>query len=120
MASVRIDGASLCIDLSQIDKLLGLHGSFTIPLANVTGASTTKPPAFWSALKILGTNLPWGKMAGSFLYHGETVFFDYRGTEAAVLVVDLSESRYRHLFIHVDEPDTPAWAAERIQTARSA
>jgi hypothetical protein len=119
MATVRIDGSSVRVDLSRVDKILGLHGSFTIPLANLTGASTTKPPAFWSALKILGTNLPWGKMAGSFLYHSETVFFDYRGTEDAVLVIDLSESRYRHLFIHVDEPDTPANAAERIQAARS-
>ncbi len=59
------------------------------------------------------------KMAGMFLYHGDVVFFDY-GREDAVLVVDLTGSRYKHLFVHVDEPDTPAAAAERIQAAIAA
>jgi hypothetical protein len=120
MATVRIDGTTLHVDLSHIDKVLALHGSFAIPLANITGVSTTKPPGYWSSIKLLGTDLPWGKMAGSFLHHDEMVFFDYRGTEATVLVIDLSESRYRHLFIHVDEPDTPTAAAERILAAMSA
>lgn len=119
MATVRIDGETLHVDLSPIDKILALHGSFAIPLANVTGASTTKPPGFWSSLKILGTDLPWGKMAGSFLHHGESVFYDYQGIDTAVLVVDVSGSRYRHLFIHVDAPDTPAAAAERIARAKA-
>src|ERR1035437_10855150 len=80
MASVRIDGDTLHIEFSGWDKLWAVHGSFALPLANVAGATTEKPPSFWEALKIIGTGSIWPfKMAGTFLYHGEVVFFDYQG-----------------------------------------
>ncbi len=118
MAQVRIDNDTLIVELSGWEKLWAIHGSFRIPLASITAASTTKPPSFWESLKLIGTDAGSLKMAGSFLYHGETVFFDYHGDEN-VLVVDLVEnaSRYKHLFVHVDAPDTPDAAASRITGA---
>ncbi len=120
MATVRIDDDTLRIELSTLDKLLAVHGSFAIPLANVAGASATKPPSFWEALKLSGTNSPAPlpvKMAGAFLYHDETVFFDYQRDDS-VLVIDLKPgaSSYKHLFVHVDPPDTPEAAAGRVGT----
>ncbi len=124
MATVRIDGDTLHVELSGWDKIWAVHGSFAIPLANVAGASATKPPSFWEALKLFGTNSPAPlpvKMAGTFLYHGETVFFDYQ-REDNVLVIDLvpGASTYKHLFVHVDPPDTPQVAADRINAALAA
>ncbi|GEM_PF-1961507 len=116
MATVRVDGDTLNIELSGWDKLWAVHGSFAIPLENVAGATTEKLPSFWETLKIIGTGSVWPlKMAGTFLYHGEVVFFDYQ-REEQVLVIDLraGASSYKHLFVHVDEPDTPADAAQRI------
>ena len=121
MASIRIDGETLHIELSGWDKLWAVHGSFAIPLENVARASTEKPPSFWESLKIIGTAsippLPF-KMAGTFLYHGEVVFFDYQGDES-VLVIDLKPgaSSYKHIFVHVDQPDAPDAAAQRIGDA---
>jgi hypothetical protein len=117
MARVFVDGGLLHVELSPIDKLFAVHGSFAIPLVHVTGASTAKPPAFWESLKIIGTNWPWGKMAGSYLYHGESAFFDYHGDEAAILVVELASEGYKHLFIHVDPPGTPESVAASIHEA---
>jgi hypothetical protein len=108
MATIRIDGDTLRVELSGLDPLWAIHGSFAIPLQNVAGASTAKPPSFWSSLKLIGTNAPLLKMAGTFLYHGETVFFDYRGNEEGVLVIDLTGGTYRHLFVHVDDPEADA------------
>ena len=119
MAKVTIDGGTLRIELSDWDKLWAVHGSFALPLENVAGASTEKPPSFWESLRLLGTNSPWPfKLAGTFLYHGEVVFFDYQRDDR-VLVVDLEPgaSSYKHLFVHVDPPDTPADAARRITEA---
>jgi hypothetical protein len=116
MATVRIAGATLQIELEGLEVIWAVHGSFHIPLANVTRAGTTKPPSFWESLKLIGASIPPLKMAGTFLYHGDVVFFDY-GREDAVLVIDLENSRYKHLFVHVDAPDTPAAAAQRIQAA---
>jgi hypothetical protein len=117
MARVFIDGSSLHIELSTLDKVFSVHGSFSIPLVHVGGASTQKPPGFWESLKVIGTNWPWGLMAGSYLYHGGAAFFDFHGNEAAVLVVDLVSEHYKHLYIHVDEPDTAQAAAARITAA---
>jgi hypothetical protein len=122
MATVKIDGDTFRVELSTWDKVWSVHGSFAIPLANVTGASVDKPPSFWESLKLIGTNSPWPfKMAGTFLYHGETVFFDYQRDDN-VLVIDLKQgaSPYKHLFVHVDDPDTPDAAARRINGALAA
>ncbi len=118
MAQVRIDNDTLVVELTGWDKFWAVHGSFRIPLASVAGASTTKPPSFWKSLKLIGTNAGALKMAGSYLYHGEVVFFDYQGDEN-VLVIDLAEgaSKYTHLFVHVDAPDTPEAAASGITLA---
>ena len=116
MATVLIDGDTLHVELKGLEVFWAVHGSFHIPLANVTGAGTTKPPSFWESLKLIGTGAGSLKMAGTFLYHGDVVFFDYAGTEE-VLVVDLTGGRYKHLFVHVDAPDTPEAAAQRIQAA---
>jgi hypothetical protein len=121
MATVRIEGDALRVELSGWDKVWAVHGSFTIPLANIAGASVEKPPGFWESLKLIGTASPWPfKMAGTFLYHGETVFFDYQRDDN-VLVIDLQPgvSSYKHLFVHVDPPDTPEAAAQRITEAGS-
>ncbi|HEX3465908.1 MAG TPA: hypothetical protein VHS78_17810 [Candidatus Elarobacter sp.] len=119
MATVSTEGGSLRIEFTTWEKVLAVHGSFTIPLENVAGASVEKPPGFWDVLKVIGTDSPWPfKMAGTFLYHGEVVFFDYQ-REDAVLVIDLKPgaSNFKHIFVHVDEPDTPADAAARVLAA---
>jgi hypothetical protein len=121
MATVRIEDRTLHVELHGWDVLWAVHGSFAIPLENVAGATTEKPPGFFESIKLIGTGSIWPlpvKLAGTFLYHGEVVFFDYQAEEQ-VLVVDLKPgaSRYKHLFVHVDEPDTPAEAAARIEAA---
>lgn len=120
MATVRVDADTLNVELSRMDVFVWtIHGSFHIPLANVSGAGTDKPPSFWESLKLLGSNVPGFKMGGTFVYHGEVVFFDY-GRDDAVLVVDLVNNNYKHLFVHVDAPDTPEAAAKRINDALAA
>jgi hypothetical protein len=119
MAKVRVDGDTLLVELGGMEVFWAVHGSFRIPVASVTGAGTTQPPSFWESLKLIGSNLPSLLMAGTFLYHGDVVFFDYSGKDE-ILVVDLTGSRYKHLFVHVDPPDTPEAAAQRIQAALAA
>jgi len=118
MATARIDGETLHVELKGADVLWAVHGSFAIPVANIRAASADRPPGFWDALKIIGTNAGRLKMAGTFVYHGELVFFDYTGNDD-VLVLDLVQgaSRYRHLFVGIDPPDTPRDAVARINAA---
>ena len=106
----------LHVELKGAEALWAVHGSFHIPLVNVTHAGTDKPPSFWESLRLIGVNAGWLKMAGTFLYHGELCFFDYAGYEH-VLVVDVTESNFKHLFVALDAPDTPETAARRINAA---
>ena len=120
MATVRIEDRTLIVELKGTEVLWACHGSFRIPLEHVKGAGTAKPPSFWESLKLIGTGAGKLKMAGTFLYHGEVVFFDYQGDES-VLVIDLKPgtSSYKHIFVHVDPPETPEAAAQRIDDALS-
>lgn len=116
MATVRIQDDTLHVELKGAEVLWAAHGSFHVPLENVKGAGIDKPPSFWESLKLIGTGAGKLKMAGTFLYHAEVVFFDYAGDER-VLVIDLAESNYKHLFVAVDAPDTAEAAAQRITQA---
>ena len=121
MATVRIANHTVYVDLYNWDKMWSVHGSFAIPFDNIAGASTEKPPSFWESLKLIGTASPLPYiMAGTFLYHGECVFFDYQ-REDALLVIDLKQgtSNYKHLFVHVDEPERPEAVAKDINAALS-
>lgn len=122
MATIRIADGVLHVELSTRDKIMSVHGSFAIPLENIAGASAEKPPGFWESMKLLGTNSPLPlKLAGTYLYHGECVFFDYQRDDA-VLVIDLKQgaSNYKHLFVHIDEPETPQAVASAINAALGA
>ena len=118
MATIRTDDDTLHVELRGAEALWAFHGSFAIPLANVRAATTEKPPSFWAALRLFGTGAYPFKLAGTYLYHGEVVFFDY-GREDEVLVIDLAAgaSSYKHLFVAITAPDTPSEAAARIEAA---
>lgn len=116
MATITIDDDTLRIELRALESLWAFHGSFSVPLANVSGASAQTPPGLFEAVRLAGTGAGRLKTAGTFLYHGEVVFCDYAGT-GEVLAVDLADGAYRHLFVSVAAPDTPAAAAARILAA---
>jgi len=120
MATIRVDGATLHVDLSAWERICAAHGSFAIPLATVAGASDAASPGWWSAWPVIGTHAPFWMMAGTFLYRGELVFFAFGGGHR-MLAIDLvpGTSRYAHLFVRVDYPDTPHAAAARIEEARA-
>ncbi len=119
MASVRVENDQLQVELKGWDMVWALHGSFTILLANIARASTAKPPAFWSSMKLLGTAAPGLKMAGTALYHGEVIFIDYRGNEDQVLVIDCTGGTYKHVFVHVDDPERDATSINAALAAQA-
>ena len=104
MATLRIEDEMLHVELKGAEALWAVHGSFHIPLASVARAGTDKPPSFWESLKLIGTGAGRLKMAGTFLYHGEVCFFDYAGDER-VLVIDVTDSNFKHLFVAIDAPE---------------
>lgn len=106
MADIRIEGDTLVVDITGLDKLWALKSSLTIPLANVRGATSdpgiVREP---KGLRAPGTHLPGVITAGTFHIDGEKVFWDVHDAAKAV-VIELADERYARLVVQVDDPRT--------------
>ncbi|MGK5685148.1 hypothetical protein [Actinoplanes sp. URMC 104] len=104
MADVRIDGDTLVVEISGLDRLWALKSSLSIPLSNVRGA--TVDPGIVNERKGLrapGTHVPGVITAGTFHLDGERVFWDVKDPARAV-VIELRDERYARLVVQVDDP----------------
>jgi hypothetical protein len=55
----------------------------------------------------MGHRRAWPFAAGSFLYHGELVFWDVRHPEQTI-IVSLAHERYKKLIVEVENPTAAA------------
>ncbi len=108
MAHVKIEGDTLTINLSLIDRMLAFHGSFHIPLAHVTNAYVSDLEDLELQYKLEGTN--WGliKSAGVFANPQGLIFADVGHGDC--LVLETQGERYPHIAVQV--PDANAVAHE--------
>ena len=86
-----------------------------IPLADIVGVETNPEQVgkWWHGIKLMGTDVPGLFAAGTFLYHGELVFWDVRHPDHTI-VVSLAHELYKKLIVEVAEP---ASTAARLQSA---
>lgn len=113
MARIAIESNSVQIQLSTLDKVWSIHGSLTIPLAHVTLARVEDENG-WQHLwnKVIGTNAPGWKMAGTFFMPGGLAFLDYSSGENC-LVLETQHETYKYVIVQVDRDQNPdALAAE--------
>lgn len=106
MARVTIESNAVTVDLPTIDKVWAVHGSLHIPLAHVKLASVQDENGWdlmWS--KLIGTNAPGAKMAGTFFLDGGLAFLDF-GTGRNCLVLQTEHERYKLVIVQTDDdPD---------------
>ncbi|WFE34707.1 hypothetical protein [Micromonospora sp. WMMD975] len=104
MASVRIDGDDVVVEIEGMDRLWSLKSRLVIPLANVRGA-TADPgiAADPKGVRAPGTHLPGVITAGTFHQDGERVFWNIRDGARAV-VIELADERYARLVVEVADP----------------
>ncbi|WP_194821799.1 hypothetical protein [Micromonospora sp. S-DT3-3-22] len=104
MASVRIEGDDLVVEIEGMDRLWSLKSRLVIPLANVRGA-TADPgiAAEPKGLRAPGTSLPGVITAGTFHQDGERVFWNIRDGARAV-VIELADEHYARLVVEVVDP----------------
>jgi hypothetical protein len=113
MARISIESNRVAIVLSPMDKLWAIHGSLQIPLAHITLARVEDENG-WDHLwrKIVGTNAPGLKMAGTFFMDGGLAFLDY-GDGRNCLVLETQHERYKTVIIQTERDQDPdALAAE--------
>lgn len=113
MARIAIESNNLHVQLSPMDKVWAVHGSLVIPLAHVTLARVEDENG-WQHLwgKIIGTNAPGLKMAGTFFYPGGLAFLDYADGKNCV-VLETQHERFKHVIVQLDRDQNPdAFVAE--------
>ncbi|MEV4725726.1 hypothetical protein [Micromonospora humida] len=114
MASVRIDGDDLVVEIEGMDRLWSLKSRLVIPLANVRGA-TADPgiAAEPKGLRAPGTSLPGVITAGTFHQDGERVFWNIRDGARAV-VIELADEHYDRLVVEVVDPAATVALIEQV------
>jgi len=91
MATATIDGGVLHLELRRWDKFLAVHGSLHIPLEHITAARADTAPRVPVWTKLIGTNFPGWKAAGTFFTSDGLAFYDY-DAGSTCLVLDLSRA----------------------------
>lgn len=115
MVELEIANNNLVIHVKGADKLWAFRSTLEIPLAHIAGVRTDPAIAdgWWKGFRFPGTNLPGVIAAGTFYYHGKTVFWDVHHGENAI-ILDLHDERYDELIVEV--ADTGA-AVQMIRNA---
>jgi len=111
MVEVSVEADQVVFAVEGWDRLWALKTRLTIPAEHIRGVrrGTDVEMGLFDALKLAGTSIPGLFRAGTFLQHGELVFWDVRHRENSI-VVELEHERYRQLIMEVADPE----AAVRI------
>ena len=120
MAEVHIEGDTLHIDLSLADKILAVHGSMRIPLQHIAGITVADESA-WGMMwrKIIGTNAPGIKIAGTFFSGDGLVFCDFRDGKSC-LQINVTHETYTKIIVQLDDLSEPQRIASDLQAAITA
>jgi hypothetical protein len=112
MASVQIDGDTLKINLSLLDRLLAFHGSFEMPLSHVTNAYVSDFEDLELQYNLKGTNWGLHKSAGIFTNPQGVIFVDVAG-QGDCLVVETRGEQFQRIAVQLaDGQDANALAHE--------
>jgi hypothetical protein len=113
VAEVRFQNDSLVVDISLLDKLLGFHGSFHIPLAHVTNAFVSSFEDLELQYKLEGTNLGFYKSVGVFANPEGLIFVDATGARDC-LVIEMRGERYPRIAVQLPVGEDPNQLAHTI------
>jgi hypothetical protein len=117
MVDVAIDGDRVVFHVEGLHKLWALRSSLEIPLAHVMAVEINEQQVgnWWHGFKLLGTEMPGVLGAGTFVYHGQMVFWDVRDPDKTI-IISLEHEFYKKLIVEVADP--PATAAMLQAAAR--
>ena len=114
--NLSIEDGLLKIDLSRVEKVLSVHGSFRTPLEQVESVSTGVPRQSWRDLNVPGTFLPWVVKAGTYLTKRGREFW-YVTRNSGFLTIELKNGNYKRIVLGLN--DSQHWADQIEASAKS-
>ena len=113
MAEVAIQDDNLDIKISLVDRLLGFHGSFHMPLAHVTNAYVSSFEDLELQYKLEGTSAGFYKSVGVFANPQGLIFVDVAG-DRDCLVIELRGERFPRIAVELPKDQDPNALAHTI------
>jgi hypothetical protein len=113
VADVKVQADSLNIKISLLDRLLGFHGSFHIPLAHVTNAYVSSFEDLELQYKLEGTNAGYYKSVGVFANPEGLIFVDVTGGRDC-LVIETRGERFPRIAVQLPSGEDPNALAHTI------
>ena len=115
MVDITIEDGRAIFNVEGIDKLWSFRSRFDLPLDHIVNVEFDPAAVgrWWHGFKLFGTELPGLFAAGTFLYHGEMVFWDVSSPESTI-IVSLDHERYKKLIVEVADPQREV---ERLRSA---
>jgi hypothetical protein len=109
MVDVTLDGDRLLFQVEGLHKLWAFRSHLEVPLAHVTAVEINEQQVgnWWHGFKLLGTEMPGVLGAGTFVYHGQMVFWDVHDPKKTI-IISLEHEFYKKLIIEVDDPSATA------------
>lgn len=113
MAEVTLQDDHLEVKISLVDRMLGFHGSFHIPLAHVTNAFCSSFEALELQYKLEGTNAGFYKSVGIFANPEGLIFVDASGARDC-LVIETRGERFPRIAVQLSADQDPNQLAHTI------
>ncbi len=104
MATLRIDGDALVVDLSPIEQVGALCRGVRVPLSSVVSARVSDTPYAELRGMRIGTGLPWVVVLGRMWWGDGTDFVAVYGRKRRAVVVELTGERFARLVL-TDQDD---------------
>jgi len=96
------DDSNMYIKFSALEKILSVHGSFTIPLDTVSEISYERPVQSLREIKMPGTFFPGVIKAGTYLTNRGREFW-YTTRNKPFVIIELKGGFYKRIILSVNE-----------------
>ena len=105
MVDVTVDGDRVLFHVEGLHRLWAFKSGLEIPLAHVTAVEINNQQVgnWWHGFKLFGTEMPGILGAGTFVYHGQMVFWDVHDPKKTIIIA-LEHEFYKKLIVEVADP----------------
>ena len=110
---ISSDQNNLYINFTTIEKILGVHWSFKIPLADISEIHQNIPRQTWKELRLPGTFIPGVIKAGTYLTERGREFW-YVTRKRHHITIELRRGFYKRMMLSVDDEYTIEKIKDRI------
>lgn len=102
---IFFDDSNLYIKFNTIEKILGVHWSFTIPLNTISDIRTDSPTHLSHGLRFPGTFFPGLIKAGTYLTSRGKEFW-YTTRNKKFLSIEIRQGFYKRIILSVNDNES--------------